>query len=76
MERAAAMAAPHTPAHPFVPAAWSGSQGNVSSLLSNAGRQACLIFSSARHFYAAICNDVFVETLILLSARNLIDVSF
>jgi hypothetical protein len=25
MERVAAMAAPHTPAHPSIPAAWSGS---------------------------------------------------
>jgi hypothetical protein len=31
MERAAAMAAPHTLAHLCVPAAWSGSQGNISS---------------------------------------------
>jgi hypothetical protein len=32
MEQAATMAVPHTPVHPFVPAAWSGNQGSVSSL--------------------------------------------
>jgi hypothetical protein len=31
MERAAAMAVPPTPAHPFVPGEWRDSQGSTSS---------------------------------------------